>query len=287
MAACGAAIPWLDRFVVNRGALVAVGTCVALLCASVASALPIVDRSADASLSASRGTMVQVTPTLPPPVPRVLWIGDSSLEGLKFYPRAFGAIGGMTYVFDAESCRRLVRPSCNSLAGNTPDTALEAIQGAAGHFDAVVIGTGYNEGSNGFGSNFDLIVSASRAKGAVRVVWMNYRLRDGLTRAGTDNNGSYISNNATLDQKAASGAYPDVVIANWRDYTAPVRSWFVSDGLHYQPAGALGAADYISRWITHLFSEPCPKPMTVGGPIDNPCTPPDGNPPPDVFALYG
>jgi hypothetical protein len=116
---------------------------------------------------------------------------------------------------------------------------------------------------------------------------MNYRLRDGLTRAGTDNNPSYVSNNATLLQKVASGAYPDVFIANWRDYTAPVRSWFVFDGIHYMPTGALGAADYISRWITYLFDEPCPKPMTVGGPIANPCTPPDGNPPPDVRTLYG
>ena len=70
---------------------------------------------------------------------------------------------------------------------------------------AVVIGTGYNEGSIGFAQNFDLIVSAARAKGAVRIVWMNYRLRDGLTRAGTDNNGSYVSNNATLQQLVASG----------------------------------------------------------------------------------
>jgi hypothetical protein len=272
--------------VINRGGIVVIGTCAALLCASVASALPGVESAADAGNPASRGTMVQETPTLPPPVPHVLWIGDSSLEGMKFYQHSFDAIGGMTYVFDAESCRRLVRPSCHSLAGNTPNTALEAIQGAPGSFDAVVIGTGYNEGSNGFGQNFDLIVSAARAKGAVRIVWMNYRLRDGLTRAGTDNNGSYIANNATLFQMVASGAYPDVFIANWRDYTAPVRSWFVSDGIHYQPIGALGAADYISRWITHLFLEPCPKPMTVGGPFDTPCPSPDGSDPPDVRALY-
>ena len=271
----------------NRGNVVAVGTCVALLCASAASALTDVGQPAGAIDPATRGTMVQVTPTLPPPVPRVLWMGDSSLEGLKFYTAAFNAIGGMTYVFDAESCRRLVRPSCLSQAGNTPSTALAAIQNAPGQFDAVVIGTGYNEGSNGFGQNFDAIISAARAKGAVRIVWMNYRLRDGLTRGGTDNNGSYVSNNETLLQKVASGAYPDVFIANWRDYTAPVRSWFVSDGIHYQPTGALGAADYISRWITHLFSEPCPKPMIVGGPIDNPCTSPDGHLPPDVRALYG
>jgi hypothetical protein len=272
---------------VNRGGIVAIGTGAALLFASVASALPDVGGPAVAIVPASRGTVVQATPTLPPPVPRVLWIGDSSLEGIKFYTHALDAIGGMTYVLDAESCRRLIRPSCHSLAGNTPNTALEAIQGSPGSFDAVVIGTGYNEGSIGFGQNFDTIVAAARAKGAVRIVWMNYRLRDGLTRGGTDNNGSYVSNNATLLQKLASGAYPDVVIADWLDYSAPVRSWFVPDGIHYQPNGALGSADYISRWITHLFSEPCPKPMTVGGPIDNPCSIPDGQPPPDVRALYG
>jgi len=255
--------------------------------ASIAFALPRIGNSAAAGAIARRGTMVQETPTLPPPVPRVLWIGDSSLEGIKFYSHALDAIGGMTYVLDAESCRRLTNPSCHSLAGNTPNTALEAIQAAPGQFDAVIIGTGYNEGSVGFSQSFDVIVAAARAKGAVRIVWMNYRLRDGLTRGGTDNNGSYVANNATLLQKVASGAYPDVYIANWRDYSAPVRSWFVPDGIHYQPVGALGSADYLSRWITFLFSEPCPKPRTVGGPIANPCTSPDGSAPPDVTALYG
>ena len=271
----------------NRRIGIVIGTCGALLCASVASALPIVGDGAGAAAPASRGTVVQATPTLPPPVPRVLLMGDSSLEGIKFSAHAFDALNGAVYVLDGESCRRLVRPSCHSLAGNTPNTALEAIRDAPGSFDAVVIGTGYNEGAIGFGTNFDLIVAAARAKGAVRIVWMNYRLRDGLTRAGTDNNGSYIANNAVLLQKVASGNYPDVFIADWLDYSAPVRSWFVPDGIHYQPTGALGSADYISRWITSLFSEPCPKPMTVGGPIDNPCTSPDGKPPPDVRALYG
>jgi hypothetical protein len=138
-----------------------------------------------------------------------------------------------------------------------------------------------------FSSDFDLVVAAARATGAVRIVWMNYRLRDGLTRGGTDNNGSYLINNATLDQKVASGAYPDVTIANWRDYSAAVRNWFVADGIHYQPIGALGAADYLSRWITSLFVEPCPRPYSAGGTIDNPCTPPDGHVPPDLTSLYG
>jgi hypothetical protein len=272
---------------VNRSTVIALTTCTALLFGSAASALPGAGDGAQAGTPAARGNRVQETPTLPPPVPRVLFMGDSSLEGIKFYSHALDAIGGMTYVLDTESCRRLVRASCHSLAGNTPNTALEAIQGAPGQFDAVIIGTGYNEGSNGFGQNFDIIVNAARAKGAVRIIWMTYRLRDGLTRAGSDNNGSYIANNATLFQKAASGAYPDVFIANWRDYSAPVRSWFVPDSIHYQPTGALGAADYLSRWISYLFLEPCPKPWSVGGPIDNPCTSPDGHPPPDVHALYG
>ncbi len=271
----------------NRGAVIAVGTGTALLWASIASALGAVGGAAGAGVPATRGSMVQVTPTSPPPIPRVLWMGDSSLEGLKFYSRAQVAIRGMAYVLDAESCRRLVKPSCNSSAGFTPSTALEAIQGAAGSFDAVVIGTGYNENSSAFSQSFDLIVSAARAKGAARVVWMNYRLRDGLTRGGFDNNPSFIANNATLQQKVASGSYPDVVVADWRGYTETVRDWFAADGIHYQPTGAFGAADYISRWITHLFTEPCPMPVTVGGPIANPCTSPDGSLPPDVRALYG
>ncbi|HEY0519988.1 MAG TPA: SGNH/GDSL hydrolase family protein [Ilumatobacteraceae bacterium] len=271
----------------KRSPAVALGACAALVFASAASAFSVGVGPAAATLPATRGTIAQLTPTNPPPVPRVLLIGDSSLEGIKFYSHALDAFGGMSYVLDAESCRRLVRASCHSLAGNTPNTALEAIESAPGSFDAVVIGTGYNEGSNGFGQNFDLIVAAARAKGAVRILWMNYRLRDGLTRAGTDNNGSYIANNATLDAKVASGAYADVFVANWRDYTASVRSWFVTDGIHYQPVGALGSADYISRWITHLFLEPCPKPTTVGGTVASPCTSPDGQPPPDVRALYG
>ena len=271
----------------TRSTVIALTTCAALLFASAASALPGVGDGAQAGAAAARGNRVQETPTLPPPVPRVLFMGDSSLEGIKFYSHALDAIGGMTYVLDTESCRRLVRASCHSLAGNTPNTALEAIQGAPGQFDAVIIGTGYNEGSNGFGQNFDIIVNAARAKGAVRIIWMTYRLRDGLTRGGSDNNGSYIANNATLFQKAASDAYADVFIANWRDYSAPVRSWFAPDSIHYEPTGALGAADYLSRWISYLFFEPCPKPWSVGGPIDNPCTSPDGHPPPDVRALYG
>jgi hypothetical protein len=271
---------------VNRPTAVIAGSLVALLVASAASAMN-VDNGAGAAAPATRGTTVQVTPTFPPPVPRVLLIGDSSLEGLKFYPPSLSALGGMTYVLDGESCRRLVRASCKSLAGNTPNTAVEALHAAGGGFDAVVIGTDYNEGSFEFPAAFDQVVAAARATGAVRILWMNYRMRDGLTRAGTDNNPSYVANNATLLAKVASGAYPDVVIADWLDYTAPVRNWFVSDGIHYMPLGALGSADYISRWISALFSEPCPKPMTIGGPISNPCTPPDGSRPPDVATLYG
>jgi len=272
---------------VNRRLGVALGASVAMLCASTVSALGGIGGAADAAATADRGTIVQLTPTFPPPPPRVLLVGDSSLEGIKFYSHALVALNGMSYLLDAESCRRLVSPSCVSSAGNTPNTALEAINGAPGSFDAVVVGTGYNEGSATFSQAFDTIVAAARAKGAARIVWLNYRLRDGLTRGGIDNNPSFVANNATLLAKVASGAYPDVSIADWRDYTAPVRNWFVADGIHYQPIGALGSADYISRWITHLFLEPCPRPATPGGPIATPCDTPDGNPPPDVLALYG
>lgn len=271
----------------RRAGLVVAATWAALLLASASTVLGDISAAGTPGAPATRGTSVQLTPTLPPPTPRVLIVGDSSLEGLKFYSGSQRALAGMDYLLDAESCRRLTRASCHSLAGNVPDTALDAIRAAPGWFDAVVIGTGYNEGSATFSFDFDQIVAAARAKGAVRIVWMNYRLRDGLTRGGTDNNGSYVTNNATLLAKVASGSFADVTVADWLDYTAPARDWFVSDGIHYQPKGALGAADYLSRWIAALFSEPCAKPMVVGGPVDDPCTPPDGHTPPDVIALYG
>lgn len=270
----------------TRPGVFVVGSWLVVLLASASTVLGDINAAGTPGAPATRGTSVQLTPTMPPPIPRVLLIGDSSLEGMKFYSSSQRALLGMDYVLDAESCRRLVRPSCNALTGNVPDTALEAIRGAPGFFDAVVIGTGYNEGSAEFSSDFDLIVAAARQKGAVRIVWMNYRLRDGLTRGGTDNNGAYIANNATLLAKVATGLYPDVTIADWLDYTASVRNWFVSDGIHYQPIGALGAADYLSRWIANLFERPCQRPMTVGAAIDDPCSAPDGQPPPDVLALY-
>jgi hypothetical protein len=286
MAARRRALAGVGRVAVKR-LLVPASWAAFLLVSTAAAAISDIGASGTAGAPASRGTAVQLTPTQPPPIPRVLLIGDSSLEGIKFYTSSQRALAGMDYVLDAESCRRLVRPSCHALTGNVPNTALEAIGAAPGFFDAVVIGTGYNEGSSEFSADFDVIVAAARAKGAVRVLWMNYRLRDGLTRRGTDNNPSYVANNNTLLQKVASGAYPDVTIANWRDYTASVRNWFVSDGIHYQPLGALGAADYLSRWIATLFSEPCPQPYAPGGTIESPCTAPDGHTPPDVAALYG
>jgi len=36
--------------------------------------------------------------------------------------------------------------------------------------------------------------------------------------------------------------------------------WIASDGSHLEPAGAYGAADYISRWVAHLAGAACPSP---------------------------
>ena len=120
---------------------------------------------------------------------------------------------------------------------------------------------------------------------------MNYRLRDGLTRGGTDNNGSYVANNATLLQKVRQRRVPRrrhrrlarlhaLRCATGSSPTASTTS----------PPGALGAADYISRWITLLFTEPCPKadrrPDATGSPIH--AVAPDGQSAARVFARsYG
>jgi hypothetical protein len=92
--------------------------------------------------------------------------------------------------------------------------------------------------------------------------------------------------NALLRERAASGAYPELIIADYERYTSQTTSWFEADGIHLTRAGAYGTADYIARQIAAANALPCPGPATPGGPIDRWCPQPDAQPPIDVGALY-
>ena len=220
-----------------------------------------------------------------PPAPRVLLIGDSTLQAVERYEK-LPLLLGMDAVYEARSCRLLAVPSCGK---DPPPNAVAVIDSAEGTFDMVVIMAGYDEWYDTFASSFDQVVASARAKGAKRVLWLSYpegvayRLPD--ERPGNE---SLVNINQIMRDKLASGAFPDVVIADWFHFaSAAAPGWWNGDGIHLSPAGAIAVADYISRKVAFTALLPCPMPREPGGAVEVPCSDPDVvGPVADVVALY-
>ncbi len=222
--------------------------------------------------------------TLLPAPPRVLLVGDSTLLAVGEYG-ALVALGGMDPVYEAASCRALGQPSCGDDPPTNSVTVIDSVEGAV---DVVVIMAGYDEWYTTFADSFDQVVASARAKGAKRVVWLtypegvDYRLPDERQA-----NESLVNMNQIMREKVASGAFPDVVIADWFAYSAPTQGWYSDDDIHLSRTGAFGVADYISRKIAFLGGQPCPAPREPGQAPEAPCPDPDvAGPVPDVVALY-
>lgn len=214
----------------------------------------------------------------------MLLIGDSTLQAVERYEK-LETFRGMDAVYDARSCRLLAVPSCGK---NPPPNTVAVIDSAEGTFDVVVVMAGYDEWYDTFSASFDQVVASSRAKGAKRIVWLSspegvpYLLPNG--RPGND---SLVVINQIMRDKVASGAFPDVVIADWFHYASAASGWWNGDGIHLSPTGAMGVADYISRKVAFAASLPCPMPCEPGGAIETPCSDPDAvGPVADVEALY-
>ena len=225
-----------------------------------------------------------------PPAPnrglsKGLLVGDSTMLAIPSYRTQYG-LQGFTPQVEAESCRALNQPSCGR--SYRPPNSVSKINEQTHIFDSVVIMAGYDEWYTTFESSFNAVVQAARDTGARRVIWLSYK--DDvpyLLPNGVPARESLIQMNNKLGQLVASGAYPDVIIADWNSYTASVGDWISPDGIHLRPTGALGLADYISRYIAHLEGRSCPQPWEVGGSTAGVCPNPDEHgPPADVVTLY-
>jgi hypothetical protein len=221
-----------------------------------------------------------------PVEPRVLLVGDSTLAALDVVTASQRALQGMVPVLEAAPCRRLVRPSCKSaFTGQVPDTAVQAIGRTAGSIDVVVVKAGYNEGTSGFQQSAELVLGAARAHGARVVVWLTYSEGTGSQLR------TYTVNNAVLTSLRDGGAWPELVIADWRTYASSSRGWYAGDRVHLQGLGAWATADYVARWVASALHRPCPQPWAPGADPERRCTSPDDTAsrlgPPDLRGLYG
>ena len=215
---------------------------------------------------------------------RALLVGDSTLAAVEnLYPDSQRAMIGFEGIVDAKSCRRLLRTSCLSAVTHiVPNTAVEAILETPGTIDILVVKTGYNDWNSNFPLEFDAVVNAGRAKGAHTILWLSYteNVRSPGGRRANQENNADLFHLVTLPQ------YSDVVLADWRAYTAGITDW-TWDGSHLTEIGSWLQTDYVARWVAAIEHRPCPRPWGPGGASFDPCPNPDAiGPVPNVRALY-
>jgi hypothetical protein len=211
----------------------------------------------------------------------VLFIGDSSFAGIR-WNGALGYLQGAVFDHRLESCRRLIGASCRGREGYAPATAVSEVWSVTpGRFSTAIIATGYNDWSGSFPAAIDAVIAATRAKGIDRVVWMTYRENVGyVSPAATSNAASFLLNNRVLRAAAASGAYPELVLADWHSYTISRRDWLTADGVHFTQSGARAAAEYTSRVLAALERRPCPVGLGGATTAGGWCADPDVTGPP-------
>lgn len=206
---------------------------------------------------------------------RALLISDSAWLGIKTYG-AVDSVQGFEHMLDLASCRRRVAPSCRNYDGHVPIPLFDEVAWRRGAYNTLIVATGYNDSDHTFRDDVDAIVGLARTNGYDRIVWLT--LRANVTYESPGDAGYaevFERNNATLAELARSGAYPELVIADWATYTRDRPEWFASDGIHLRRAGPFAAGDYVSRKIAFLDGRPCPQPTVPGGAPPNPCPDPD------------
>ncbi len=179
--------------------------------------------------------------------PRISIIGDSTIAALR-WTNQFEPLKRFNFVYDAESCRRTVLPSCRGREGYTPDNVISAMRRLSGRLGSVlVIMGGYDDPSSGFAGAVDTVMAEAARQGIPTVLWLSLRSNVPYVGPGSISNAAtFRANNHTLYRKAIQYG-PRLQVADWATYSANHPEWFYSDGIHFTPAGANAGATFIAN----------------------------------------
>ena len=218
---------------------------------------------------------------------RALLVSDSAWLGIKTYG-AVDSVQGFEHMLDLASCRRRVVTSCRNYDGHVPIPLFDEVAWRRGSYNTLIVATGYNDSDQTFRRDVDAIVGLARTHGYDRIVWLTLRANVSYESPGDAGYAEVFErNNAKLAELARSGAYPELVVADWATYARDRPEWFASDGIHLRRAGPFAAGDYVSRKMASLDGRACPQPTSPGGVPDDPCPDPDvTGPVVDVDAVY-
>jgi hypothetical protein len=188
-----------------------------------------------------------------PGAPQIGLIGDSTLAGVRWYGQ-YGELQTYSYVFDAESCRRTLEPSCWSREGYRPDTALQTMQRLSGKWgDVLVMMSGYDDSSYLFDDAIDAVVAEARRQGISHVLWLTLRTEgvsyeEPLHQA---NGRTYRESNQVLLSRAAHlGGY--LQVADWATHSVGHDGWIEPDGVHVTKAGAEALTAFIADQVRRV-----------------------------------
>jgi len=240
---------------------------------------------ASAYLSSS-ATATQTAVRVDPPDPRlhVLTIGDSAHAGIE-RNGAFAALRGAKFEVRGESCRRLVRTSCNLRGNGPPPTALATLQSTPYDvFDIVVLQVGHNDQMPAFNGHASDVYRAAKAAGIDHVLWLTQHPEFRSDLGGGGAYQVYERHNDVLRSLAA--AHEDFHLVEWSAIARQRPQYLYPDGIHLRQLGGLAVADIISRAVAYVAVRPCPMPETPGALPLNPCPDPGRRSPVDVSALY-
>jgi len=223
-------------------------------------------------------------PGNPTPLQRVMTVGDSAHAGME-RNGSFGALRGASFEVRGESCRRLVRPSCDLRGTGAPPTALDTLRSTPyGAFDVLVIQTGYNDQMPAYAGHIRQVLDEARRAGFRRIVWFAHSREFRSDKGGADAFQVYSRHNAEL--RALAGVEPDVTLVEWGEIVRPRPDFLDPDGIHLRRGGGFALADAISRSVAHVTGQPCPMPEVPGAPVPNPCPNPGTRPTIEPTSLY-
>jgi Putative peptidoglycan binding domain len=182
-----------------------------------------------------------------PGAPQIGLIGDSTLAGVRWYGQ-YGKLQTYSYVFDAESCRRTLEPSCWSREGYRPDTALQTMQRLSGQWgDVLVMMAGYDDSSYLFDDAIDAVVTEARRQGIGHVLWLTLRT-EGVSYEEPLHQASgrtYRESNKVLLSRADHlGGY--LQVADWATHSVDHGGWLEADGVHVTKTGAEALTAFIA-----------------------------------------
>jgi hypothetical protein len=203
-------------------------------------------------------------PRATPPRAQITLIGDSTMAGMVWYETATHPqeVIRSTYAMTitAESCRRLVVPSCRGRFHYVPSTAVVAMRSLRGRLGSVVVVmAGYDDVD--INAGVSAVMAEANAQHVKTVIWLTYRTDvPYVLPSGFPARSLYGGHNLVLF--AAARRYPNLKLADWNTYSRGRPGWLASDGIHMTPGGAVELARYIKgqldRWVP-----PPPPPSTT------------------------